>query len=229
VNVIGNPAFAPIYDLTPDVAAVAEIVAGAQTILDATGPGFSNGHATPADVDVVLDDRISNTALTRTRGFDLGLRYAFRIGRNEFLVDANVNHIIEFDDQLTAASAIIRAVDRPYRPLNWRGRGGVSWGRGGWTGSLFLNHADGYVDDRTTARRRIDANTTVDFSLSYNFGPNHGSWLGGTRIALFAENLLDNDPPRLLPEQGSTTGLGYDPVNASGRGRFIALQLRKTW
>jgi hypothetical protein len=53
--------------------------------------------------------------------------------------------------------------------------------------------------------------------------------LRGTRLALFAENLLDNDPPRLVPEPRTTTGLGYDPVNASGRGRFLALQLRRSW
>ena len=227
-RVIGDPAFDPIVDFSPDVAALTQLLAGAQTVLDFSGPGFSNGNSTPADVSVVLDTRISNTAFTSTRGFDLGLQYAFAIGANAFVLDANVNHIIEFEEQLTSASPIIQALDRPYRPLDWRARAGLAWNRGGWAGSLFVNHADGYRDDRAPLVRRVDAHTTADASLSYTFRE-EDSWLHGTRISLYVENLLDNDPPGLLPEAGATSGLGYDPVNASGRGRFIALQLRKIW
>ena len=229
VNVIGNPAFAPIIDLDPDVAALTDIVAGAHNILDATGPGFSNGGATPADVDVVLDDRINNTAVTTTRGLDIGLRYGFNLGPNAFVLDANVNHIIDFKDRLTIASPAIRAFDRPYRPLDWRARGGLGWSRAGWTANLFVNHADAYRDDRRANVFRVKAHTTIDASLSRTFGANAASWLRGTRIALFAENLLDKDPPRLAPDPGSTTGLGYDPVNASARGRLLAIQLRRSW
>jgi outer membrane receptor protein involved in Fe transport len=227
-NVIGDPAFASIFDLSPDLAAVTRLIAGAQTVLDFSGPGFSNGGATPADVDVVLDTRISNTAFTSTRGFDLGLRYAFSLGGNSFVLDANVNHIIEFDEQLTPASPIINSLDRPYRPLDWRARAGIGWSRVNWTGSLFLNHADDYQDDRTLTARGVAAHTTFDGSLSYTFRQ-ESSWLRGTRIALYVENIFDNDPPRLVPEPGSTTGAGYDPVNASGRGRFLALQVRRVW
>jgi iron complex outermembrane receptor protein len=229
VVVIGNPAFEPIVDRTPDSAAVAAIVAGAQLVLDASGPGFSNGGSTPADVDIVLDDRFTNSAVTSTRGFDLGLRYGFDLGGNEFLAELNLNHIIDFEDQLTVASPVIPGADRPYRPPDWRGRGGLSWSRRGWAGSLFVNHAGDYLDDRTAALRRIDAHTTLDASLAYTFEGTAHSWLRGTRIALFAENLLDNAPPRLVPDPETTRGLGYDPVNASGRGRFIALQVRRTW
>jgi len=227
-NVIGDPAFAPIVDLNPDVAALTDLIANAQTVLDFSGPGFSNGGSTPADVGVVLDTRVSNTAFTRTRGFDVGLRYAFSLGANAFVLDANVNHIIQFDEQLTSASPTINSVDRPYRPLDWRGRAGIGWSRVNWTGSLFLNHADDYQDDRLASPRQVAAHTTVDASLAYTFRGS-GSWLRGTRISLYVENIFDNDPPRLLPETGAASGLGYDPVNASGRGRFVSLQLRRAW
>ena len=227
-NVIGDPAFAPIVEFSPDVPALTQLIANAQTVLDFSGPGFSDGGSTPADVDVVLDTRVSNTAFTSTRGFDLGLRYAFGLGANAFVLDANVNHIIEFDEQLTPASPIINSLDRPYRPLDWRARTGIGWSRVNWSGSLFLNHADDYQDDRTATPREVAAHTTFDASLSYTFRQ-EGSWLRGTRISLYIENIFDNDPPRLLPEPGRTTGLGYDPVNASGRGRFVAFQVRRAW
>ncbi len=62
--------------------------------------------------------------------------------------------------------------------------------------------------------------------LAYRF---ERGWLEGTRIALNVQNLFDADPPRLFPDPGSTTGLGYDPVNATGRGRIVSVQLRTRW
>jgi hypothetical protein len=167
--------------------------------------------------------------VTNTKGFDVGARYAFEIGDSAFVLDANLTHVIEFNDQLTVASPVVTGVDRPYRPLDWRLRAGLGWSRRGWTGSLFLNHADDYLDDRAPTLRNVSGHTTLDASIAYTFERSASAWLGGTRIALFAENLLDKDPPRLILDPGSSRGLGYDPVNASARGRFISLQVRRSW
>ena len=229
VVVIGNPAFEPLVDRDPDVGAVADLVAGAEAVLDFTGPGFGPGGAMPSDVDIILDGRVNNTAITRTRGIDLGLRYAFSLGASSFVADLNLNHIIAFENQLTVTSPIATGLDRPYRPLDWRLRGGLGWTRGGWTGSLFVNHAGGYVDDRATVRRPVEDHLTLDASLAHAFGNEAPAWLRGTRIALFVENLLDEAPPRLVPDPGRATGLGYDPVNATARGRSLSLQLRRSF
>jgi iron complex outermembrane receptor protein len=229
VVVIGNPAFSPIVDFDPDVAALTQVVAGAQSVSDFTGPGFSNGGATPADVDVVLDDRTTNTSFTSTRGFDVTARYPFDLGPNRFVADVNLNHIIKFDNQLTSASPIIHALDTPYEPVSWRARAGLSWSRSGWNGSMFLNYTGAYRDNRTSQVRNVRSWTTVDANLSYQFAASAPRWLRGTRLSVFAENLFDSAPPALVPDPGSSTGLGYDPVNASAHGRFVAVQLRRSW
>jgi hypothetical protein len=172
---------------------------------------------------------VSNTSFTATRGWDASAGYGFSVGGNAFIADATFTHIIAFNDQLTSTSPVIQAVNRPYRPPAWRGRGGLVWERGGWNGSFFLNYAGPYRDDRSTIVRRVHAYATADVSLSYTFAKTASRPLSGTRLSLFAENLFDADPPRLVPDPGSTRGLGYDPVNASARGRFVALQLRKSW
>jgi len=228
VTVVGNPAFESIVDRDPTADQVAALVGGADIVIDISGPGFSNGNARPADVTVIVDNRINNTAVTTTRGLDFLLQYQFSHGENRFGLQANVNHVIEFTDQLTRTSPVIRTVNTPYRPLAWRARAGASWTRGGWSGQLFANYANGYDDNRTVVRRRVDADFTIDAGLAYSFGDG-GGWLRGTRIALNAENLFDRDPPRLLPDPGSTTGLGYDPVNSTARARFVSLQIRRTW
>jgi outer membrane receptor protein involved in Fe transport len=227
-TVVGNPAFEPIVNRNPSAAEVAELVAGADIVLDISGPGFSNGGARPENVTIIVDDRVSNTAVTRTRGFDLLLRHSFSLGADAFLVEGNLNHVIDFTDRLTSESPAVRVLDTPYQPLDWRGRLAVSWTRNGWSASIAGNHADAYRDNRTSDVRKVASHTTIDAGIAYSF-PDRASWLGGTRIGLFVQNLLDNDPPRLAPDPGLTTGLGYDPVNASGRGRFVSFQVRKAW
>ena len=230
ITVVGDPAFESIVTRDPDDELVRRLVAGARTLLDISGPGFTNGNASPADVTVIVDSRISNTALTTTRGLDLNLRYGFALGEHGFLIDANANHIFSFTDRLRPTSPTIRALDTPYRPLDFRLRGRLAWTWGGWSANLFVNHADDYRDNRGNRSLKVGAFTTLDLGLAYEFGPDHRQrFLRGMRIALNAENLLDEDPPALLPDPGSTVGAGYDPVNASARGRFVSIQIRKAW
>ena len=230
ITVVGDPAFESIVTRDPDDDLLRQLIAGAQVSLDISGPGFTNGNATPADVSVLVDGRINNTAVTRTRGLDFSLGYRFASGESRFVVNANLNYIFAFEDQLRLTSAPIDALDTPYRPLDFRARTQLGWSRGGLSANLFLNYADGYRDDRGGRDLQVGSFTTVDFGLAYD-GDEAGApaWLRGTRIAVMAENLFDQDPPRLLPDPGATSGLGYDPVNATGRGRFVALQIRKRW
>lgn len=227
VVVVGNPVFDPIVNRNPSAELAARLVAGAAFVRDVSGPGFSNGGATPADVDLIVDLRFNNTAVTTTNGFDFGLRYAFSIGSNRFLADANANYIISFDDQLTRTAPRISALNRPYRPVDLRFRAGLSWARGPWAANAAVNHTDGYRDDRTAVVRPVGAFTTVDAGIAFETGARGP--LGGMRLSLTVQNLFAARPPRLAPDPGSSRGLGYDPVNATGRGRVLTLQLRKAW
>lgn len=228
VTVVGNPAYSSIIEFNPDPGAVADLFAGARTINDFTGPGFTNGHATPADVDVIMDDRTTNTAFTATSGVDLMLNYAFPIAANRFVATANVTHIFKFQDQLRPSSPIIDDLNHPYQPLRWRARAGLSWSNGGWNGGLFINYAGNYTDNRTTVVRPVRSYTTLDANLSYGFGRGAAEWIRNSKISLYAENLLNSRPPFLAPDP-SNRGIEYDPVNASARGRFIAVRLTKAW
>jgi iron complex outermembrane receptor protein len=227
VVVVGDPAFEPIIDRSPDLAELTAIIEGAQRTFDVTGPGFSNGGATPADVDIVLDTRVTNSAETATDGLDFTMQYAFEAGANRFVLDANVNRVLSFDNRLTEASPVSQSLDRPFGPLGWRARGGLGWSRGPWAGSLSTNYAGPYEDDRGVETVPVESWTTFDLSLSHEFQA--PGWLQGTRVTLYAENLFDAAPPTLQPQPGQTDGLGYDPVNASGRGRFVSLQVRTSW
>lgn len=223
LNVVGNPAFASVFTISPSLDQVNTLLQGAALVLDGVG------GSTPGSVGAILDTRSTNTAVTRTRGFDMAARYQFDLAGGRAGLEGQVTHIIAFDDQLTADAPVVKAVDRPFRPVAWRGRSGASWSRGGWAGSMFVNISDDYVDNRRPVSVRVGTYTTVEANLSYTFAETGPGWLRGTRLSLFADNLLNEAPPRLAPAAGATTGIGYDPVNATIRGRFVALQVRRTW
>lgn len=229
IAVIGNPAFEPIITRMPSLDLVNSLIEGAGTVFDISGPNFTPGGAQPGDVTVVVDNRFGNTAVTKTSGIDFLLSYAFEVGRNRFVADLNANYILTFEDRLTRSAPAISALNRPFRPVDLQARGGLSWTRDQWGANLFINFVDDYVDDRRPVTRRVDSFTTFDLGLSYAFGREQEDRPPPFRVAFHVENLFDADPPLLLPDPLVSSGLGYDPVNASGRGRTVSLQLRAAW
>lgn len=230
IVVVGNPALEPIVTRSPDTAFVTDLFSGAAQVLDFSGPGFTPGGARPGDVVVLVDARVANTAETETSGIDLGLDYRFEVGGNRLRVDVNANRVLEFDERLTSASPVIQGLGTPYHAVDWRARVALSWSRGPLSLLLFANYTNGYRDNRSAAERRVGSFTTFDGGLAYD-GPEETGppLLRRLRIAFHVENLLDEDPPLLRPDPGSTRGIGYDPVNATGRGRILSVQLRKSW
>jgi iron complex outermembrane recepter protein len=180
-------------------------------------------------VTAVVDDRVSNTAETRTSGLDLLLDYAFRLGGDRFRAEANANRVFRFDDKLTSASPWIHRLDTPFNPVRWRARAGLSWSHEALSAVAFLNYTGSYRDNRAAVIRPVHSFTTLDAGLALDGSATHLAWLRRLRVAFNVQNLLDARPPLLLPSPGSAAGIGYDPVNASGQGRIISVQLRGTW
>jgi outer membrane receptor protein involved in Fe transport len=228
IVVVGDPALAPIVTLNPDVSEVTSLLNEAGQVLDFSGPGFTNGNATPADVVLLVDVRSSNTAETRTSGLDLTAAYDWNIGAHAFHADLNVNRVFHFTDRLTATSPAIDTLNTPFHPVGFRARAGLAWTYAHVSADVALNYTEHYHDNRANRDERVASFTTVDAGLAYDFGKT-GSITDRLRLALAIQNLFDQRPPRLANEPGFTRGIGYDPVNANGRGRVVSVQLRKAW
>jgi outer membrane receptor protein involved in Fe transport len=113
--------------------------------------------------------------------------------------------------------------------VSWRARSALSWRRGPVSAALFLNYTGPYRDNRTPVIVPIHSLTTVDAGVALDGSATNVRWLRHVRIAFNVQNLFDTSPPRLALDPGTSRGLGYDPVNASGIGRFISFQLRSSW
>lgn len=189
---------------------------------------------TPDLIDVIVDTRRRNLSVVSSNGIDLSTEYNFLVGENRFFLGVGGTYVLNRDQQVTAASAEVDTADTIYNPPSYRARGFLSWQRQGYAANLFVNHVDGYVDNRVTtpvANNKIDSLTTLDLRLSYNFSNKFSSgFLSGFSVALSAQNVLDEDPPAVFVSPTTATlDLGFDPVNGDPLGRLIALEFTKTW
>jgi outer membrane receptor protein involved in Fe transport len=84
-----------------------------------------------------------------------------------------------------------------------------------------MNYTDSYRNNLVTPAEKISSWTTFDGQIAWRVKD------GGLSVSLDVLNLTDARPPRV--SGGNNINLGFDPTNASPRGRFIALQIGKRW
>lgn len=237
----GDPAtYGDLLTFNPSVAQVNAAIA-----LGQLGQGFRallpNGQPnpafTPASVQLIVDGRRRNLSLVSSSGLDLATEYNFAVGPGRLFFGINGTYVLNRDQQVTDNGREIDTADTIYNPPSWRARGLVSYQQGGFGANLFVNHTDSYTDNRATtlpAQSTIDSLTTLDLRFAYDFSSRFQSGLlSGFSVALSAQNVLDEDPPRVAFPTGaaaaSTYELGFDPINADPLGRLIALEFTKSW
>ena len=167
----------------------------------------------------IIDARYVNTARVQVQGADLTVGYDLDIGPNAFDLGASLTWFERFDARATPAAAAVSQLDRPNYPVSLRGRSHLTWTRGDFSLGGAVDHVTDYAD---LAGRRIGSWTTADLQLRY--APDQGP-LAGTALALSVQNLFDRSPPLYdAPE-----GVAYDGANADVVGRYVSLQLTRSW
>lgn len=214
---LSDPALAPFVRIV-NPTANADDRAAVQAILDLPTTGFRDAFPA-ASYGAIVDARYVNTARVEVEGMDLSASYVFDVGPNAFNLKADLTYLDRFDSQATPNSLVVSELDRPTFPVGLRGRTTLDWSRDAWSVSSSLNYVDTYRD---LQGERIGSWTTAD--LQVRFTPTSGA-LAGTTFALNIQNAFDRDPPFYdAPE-----GVGYDAANANVLGRFLSLQLIRTW
>jgi iron complex outermembrane receptor protein len=231
---LANPdAYAGLIIRNPNADQVNQFIALAQLgqgffPFDPVNPAMPNLNFSPAQVAVIVDARRRNLSVVDTNGLDLATQYDFKIGASRVVLGLAGTYALSLDRQITPATAEIQAVDTFGNPPDWRARGYASWQLGGWNANLFVNHTDSYVDNRRVVTVPVDSYTTVDLRLGYSFSERSGGLLSGLSIAASVQNVADEDPPSTAVVN-PVGDLGFDPTNANPLGRFIALEITKTW
>lgn len=188
-----------------------------------------NPNFDPADVDLIYDARRRNLGVIKTTGFDVSVSYGFDAfgGRMQLALDGA--RIEELAKKFSATAPEVEVLDTFSNPTKWRARGQVGFRTGGWTANAFVHYRNSYVDNRFLPYATMDAYTTVDLCLSYDFGDGSGV-LSNSTIALSAINAFDEDPPAARVRQDTGVfDLGFDPANASPLGRMLTVDITKRW
>ena len=212
--------FSPVITYDPSPAQVAALTAHHR---------FNNFSPLPTDLlpdntRAVIDLRARNLAGTRSRGLDFGVAWQFGGGQDLFGVSLDGNYVLEHAQQLTPIAPWEDKVATVLNPVRYRLRSGFTWARAAVSAALFVNHKDAYVNDLIAPRERVDAWTTVDLNLRYQFG---GGVARGVALSANIVNLFNQGPPFLTAVPPLV--MNYDPSNADVLGRFVAVQLSKEW
>lgn len=228
-NQIGQPAFTALTTAltNPALSAFVRLIdpvnnaqdrADMQALLDL--PTTALADLFPAEAyGAIVDARFVNTSSVRLEGVDANLGYEFDLGDHAFDVDANLTYLDRFDTRATPTAPVQSGINSPNLPVDLRGRASLGWRRADWGASAAVNYVDGYPD---ITGRPIGSWTTADVQLRY--APTRGP-LEGTTMLLNVQNLFDADPPFYnAPE-----GVAYDAANANVIGRFVSVQLTRSW
>ena len=183
------------------------------------------GTCTSSSIGAIVDDRLQNVALLKTKGVDFIAKYGVNTAYGRYDFGLNSTYLFEYAQASTPGSPLLSLVSTQNNPINFRARGSAGWTRRGLSLSTFVNFANSYRDTASVPNRGISPWTTVDLQLSYETQGDTLGWLDHIQFALNVQNLFNVYPPFL----NNSLGVGYDQENATLYGRLMSFEIRKRW
>lgn len=191
-------------------------------------PGFANLFGIDlSTIGAIFDSRVHNLSIERTNGLDLDGSWAAQTAVANMELGLNGTYIFRFDTQFTPNATTVSILNTAYNPVDLRLRGRAIFRRGGLTFAAFVNFTDSYhADDGTPGATPVASWTTVDTTVKYLFGNEHGP-LADASLLFAVTNLLNKAPPFVA--NPTFPGINFDGANANALGRFLSVQLSKRW
>lgn len=168
----------------------------------------------------IVDARYVNTASLHVRGADVQAAYAFAHGDDHFDLQLNASYIADYIRQVTPTGPKVDRAGVVNAPPKLKVRATGAWRRDWWDVQVGLNYAPSYHDVNGV---RLRSHVTPDLQL--RAAAPEGSRLEGLSAILNVRNVFNRAPP--FYDGGN--GLPYDAGNADIIGRFVSLQLVKSW
>lgn len=216
IGALNNPIYAGLTIFNPTLAQQQAAIAGAAL-------GLENETSAPYDPSVVvaiLDRRERNMAREVYKGVSLSLRY--RIGnpdQDSFDISFDGNWI-KSQRQLLEGLPVTDLSGVLFNPPKLKGRAGLSYVTPRLTLSGFANLSSSLLDRRSSTTYRINGLTTFDITAT-------AKPLDGLELSVIVQNLFNAKPPVI--RTGSGYDSPFDTTNFSPIGRFVAVQLRRSW
>lgn len=161
-----------------------------------------------------------NTAGLTVRGLDLTGSYRRPAFGGDLTLSGNASWLLDYERATTPTSPYQEIVGRVGFPAKFRSRVSTDWNRGAFGGGIAWNHVSGSHDNLGA---RLDSQNTFDLQARWR-GPERG-WAKGVVATLSVRNVFDAAPPFY----DNPLGFGFDATNADVIGRFVSLQLTRSW
>jgi outer membrane receptor protein involved in Fe transport len=187
---------------------------------------FTGAPYDSSTVAAVLDERELNLASQHVEGLDLLADYKHDVSRGQLDLFVNGSYL-QVRQQITEAAPEQEIAGNAFNPPRFRARGGATIGAGPWSATAILNWLGSSTNTYQPTLPRVASWSVVDLQLSY-VAPFDGV-LKGVRASFAVRNLFDKDPPYLRYDSRTFVGFNYDSLNTNPLGRFITLQLSKSW
>ncbi|ACG78805.1 TonB-dependent receptor [Phenylobacterium zucineum HLK1] len=213
-TVLTDARFAPFVQRLNPATSAADLALIRQILADP----ITRATTFPAEsFTAIVDIRMVNTGVLEVSGLDLNGSYGRDAWGGRLTLAADATRLFDFAQQLTPSSPKTDVVGQTTRPPRLRARLSADWRREAWSLGLAANHTSGFRDP---AGVRIDSHTTYDLQAGWTAKTDPG-----LSLRLTVRNLFDEAPPFY----DSPLGFAYDPTSGDPVGRFVALQLTRSW
>jgi iron complex outermembrane recepter protein len=216
-----DPVVEQLIARSPSAATVAPFLRGTN-YADYTGLS-----PTANQINILIDDRVTNLASTQTSGLDLAFEHSDPLFGGTLNSRADLSYVRTDTVRATPSAPALSVVGDVYFPARFRGRVGSIWKKSGWSASAFVNYVSPFDDNQGSTFYSVSSWTTVDLNGSYAFQAPSGP-LHDFSVSLAVTNVLNSAPPYITSPAPETYPF-YDAANASIIGRFISLEARKKW
>lgn len=227
LDVLVNPAFSPVVTRNPTPDQIADVLTVSELFFNFTG--IPDDELISSGVAFLYDGRTANITGTTNSGIDLQLGYTKEVGEGQLGISLSGTYLSELENKITSVAIPIDRRNTFLNPIDLRLRAGLFWSKDRLNTNLFVNYVDSYRDDRQTPEAPIGSFTTIDWTVSYEWGGSDTpSLLRNVRLLFGAENILDEDPP-FVDGSPDVFNVNFDARNASPFGRILSLQITKNW
>ncbi|WP_235654640.1 TonB-dependent receptor domain-containing protein [Sphingobium yanoikuyae] len=216
IGVLNNPIYNSLVTLDPSTSLQQSLISGAAIGLQ----NGTTGTYDPSRVVAILDGRDRNMAREIYKGISLSMRYLIGDPDREALDLSFDGNWIDSSRQLFDGLPTVDLSSTIFNPPKLKGRVGASYVTPRLTLSAFTNLSSSILDNRRLPAYRLRALATLDLSAIAKMG-------GGFELGANMQNVFNAKPPLIVTGSGYDTP--FDTTNYSPIGRFLSIQIRRSW
>jgi iron complex outermembrane receptor protein len=190
-----------------------------------SNPAYNTPNFNPSTIAALVNEMPLNIARQVASGADLRLDYQLRLGATTWHAFLNGSYL-DLTQQTTPQVPDLQVAGTAFYPPHFRARAGTTVQSGAWQATAVVNYLGSEINTYQPTSPHVASWTTADVNLAY--APSLTGVASGLRVSLSAQNIFDTHPPNLLFDT-YVPGVHYDSLNTSPLGRFLSLQVSKTW